>query len=190
MSTRTGVLIGGGVVLLAVVLYLVIALPGAQPRTEDPTEPPPSSAKAETPPRPGVSPPPPLARRPDASAGSVAAPSDIGAAAQPSSDAKPNRFGTAAKPGSAAQAAREAMVKQRDMYRASIASSTQRIEALTKVIERLRKSGAATPEQLTQIQRQLQQHVDALPRLKERLQRLDGEVEAEQAKKQEEEKQP
>ncbi len=189
MSKRTGILIGGGVVLVAAVLFLVISLSGKK-TTDEPIEPPEKAAKPEVPARQGtgLAPRVPVDRKPDAGRAAAAPPADSGVV-KPADDAQANRFGTASK-GDTAHLARVARVKQRDMYRTSIADSTERIEKLTKVIERLRKSGGATPEQLTQVQRQLQQTVDAMPRLKAHLQKIEEELKADQEKSEREKKQP
>ncbi len=84
-----------------------------------------------------------------------------------------------AEPGIAplqAKAAKAALLRQRDLYRVELRAIQERIVNVKKRLQDLEKSGAATPIQLQQIQTQLQQMVDAEPRMKLRVQELEGQL--------------
>jgi hypothetical protein len=191
MTTRTRVLIGSAVVLLAAAGYLLYSLGGNRHPTpvDDPPDPPVTRHQPTRPSGGHFTPPDPVNVGGRDPVPKKAAPVDSGPVVRSRDDAKPNFYGTASRPGMAAQLQREARVKQAALYRMYITNGTERTEKLKQVLARLQRSGGATPNQLTQIQTQLQQIIDAEPRMKAHLEQLEKEIKAdeEQVRKEKEE---
>jgi len=90
-------------------------------------------------------------------------------------EARPDR-GEPHEPPNTAKLAAQALVRQRDLIKVQLAGLKERVPKLKGVLDRLRKSGGGDPKALEQIQTQLQQAVDAIPRLERQLPELEAKV--------------
>jgi hypothetical protein len=89
---------------------------------------------------------------------------------------RPDRGPDPTEPPNTARLAAAATVRQRDLIKVQLANLKERVPKLKGVLERLRKSGQSDPKALEQIQTQLQQSVDAIPRLERQLPELEEKV--------------
>jgi hypothetical protein len=89
---------------------------------------------------------------------------------------RPDRGPDPTEPPNTAKLAAAATVRQRDLIKVQLAGLKERVPKLKGVLERLRKTGQGDPKALEQIQTQLQQAVDAIPRLERQLPELEEKV--------------